>query len=93
MVTMGLLLGFLFQSLLLLVVLYENVYQNYHHFLQKGLRIDQIITYTPAKAELISWIYNFSNNVFQFVVAVGIWVGVVVYYKRYEKQRWIQKLF
>jgi len=93
MVTMGLFLGLLFQSLFLLIVLYEEVYRNYPLFLQKGLRIDQIITYTPAKAALISWVYNFSNNVFQFVVAIGIWIGLVIYYKRYEKQRWIQKLF
>ena len=93
MVIMGLFLGLLSQSLFLLIVLYENVYRNYHHFLQKGLRIDQIITYTPAKAEFVSWLYHFSNNVFQFVVAVGIWIGLVSYYKRSTKQGWIQKLF
>jgi len=93
MVIMGLFLGLLFQSLFLLIVLYEEVYRNYHLFLQKGLKIDQIITYTSAKAELISWVYNFSNNVFQFVVAVGIWIGLVSYYKQREKQGWIQKLF
>jgi hypothetical protein len=93
MVTIGLFLGFLFQSLFLLIVLYEEVYRNYHLFLQKGVRIDQVIIYTPAKAKLISWLYHFSNNVFQFVVAVGIWVGLVNYNKRYEKQNWIQKLF
>jgi len=92
MVIMGLFLGLLFQFLFLLIVLYENVYRNYHHFLQKGLRIDQIITYTSAKAELLSWLYHFSNNVFQFVVAVGIWIGLVSYYKRSAKQHWIRKL-
>ena len=93
MLTLGLVLGLLFQSLFLLIVLYEEVYRNYHLFLQKGVRIDQVITYTPTKALIISWLYHFSNNVFQFVVAVGIWVGLVSYYKRYEKQNWIQKLF
>ena len=93
MVAIGLFLGLLFQSLFLLIVLYEEVYRNYHLFLQKGVRIDQVITYTPGKAELISWLYHFSNNVFQFVVAVGIWVGLVSYYKRSEKQHWIRNLF
>jgi hypothetical protein len=93
MVAMGLVLGLLFQSLFLLIVLYEEVYRNYHFFLQEGVRINQIITYTPAKAELISWLYHFSNNVFQFVVAVGIWIGLVSYHKRSEKQGWIQQLF
>jgi hypothetical protein len=93
MVTIGLFLELLFQSLFLFIVLYEEVYRNYHHFLQKGVRIDQVITYTPAKAELISWLYHFSNNVFQFVVAVGIWIGLVSYYKRSAQQGWIHKLF
>ena len=92
MVIMGLFLGLLFQSLFMLIVLYENVYRNYNYFLQKGLRIDQIINYTSAKAELISWLYHFSNNVFQFVVAVRIWIGLVSYYKRSAKQHWIRKL-
>lgn len=93
MVMIGLFLGLLFQSLFLLIVLYEEVYRNYHLFLQKGVRIDQVINYTPAKAQFISWIYHFSNNVFQFVVAVGIWIGLVSYYKRRKKQGWMQKLF
>jgi len=93
MVTVGLVLGLLFQSFFLLIVLSAEVYQNYHLFLQKGVRIDQIITYTPTKALIISWLYHFFNNVLHFVVAVGIWIGLVSYYKRDMKQGWIQKLF
>jgi len=93
MVIMGLFFGLLSQSLFLLIVLYEEVYRNYHLFLQKGVKIDQIIDYTHFKAGLISWIYYFSNNIFQFIVAVGIWIGLVSYYKRSEKQHWIRKLF
>ncbi len=93
MVTMGLILGLLFQSLFLLVVLQFEVYLNYYLFLQRGLRVDQIIDYTNFKAGLISWIYHFFNNVFQYVGAVGIWAGLVSYYKRSEKQGWMQKLF
>ena len=90
---LGLCISFLFQSIFLLIVLSSEVYQNYHLFLQKGVRIDQIITYTPAKALIISWLYHFFNNVFQYVVSIGIWVGLVSYYKRSAKQGWIQKLF
>ena len=93
MVAMGLVLGLLFQSLFLLIVLYEEVFRNYHFFLQEGVRINQIITYTPAKAEVISLLYHFSMNLFQFVVALGLWIALVSYYKRYVKQKWIMKLF
>lgn len=90
---MGIFLGLLFQFSLLLIVLYEEVYRNYHLFLLKGMKLDQVITYTLAKAALIDWLYHFSNNVFQYVAAVGIWIVLVIYYKRDEKQSWIQKLF
>ena len=93
MLTLGLVFGLLFQSLFLLIVLYEEVFRNYHFFLQEGVRINQVITYTPTKALIISWLYHFFNNVFQYVVSVGIWVGLVSYYKRSAKQGWIQKLF
>jgi len=55
-VVAGLFLGLLFQSLFSLLVLYEQVYQNYHLFVQKGMKLDQLIAYTPAKAALVEWL-------------------------------------
>ena len=56
MTMIGLVCLFLFQSICLLIVLYTKVYQNYPLWLQKGIITEQIITYNPAKAEMISWL-------------------------------------
>jgi len=93
MLLIGLIFLFLFQTLLLLIVLYAEVYKSYPLFLQKGVRIDQIITYTPARLRMIFWLHHFFNKIFQFAVAIGIWIGLVSYYKRSEKQHWAVRLF
>lgn len=90
---LGLIFLFLFQSISLLIILYTKVYQNYPLWLQKGIGMEQIITYSPAKAEMFSWLTHFFNKFLKFPVAVGIWIGLVSYYKRSAKQGWIQKLF
>ncbi len=93
MILIGLIFLFLFQTLLLLIVLYTEVYKSYPLFLQKGVKLDQIITYSPTRVRIIFWLHQFFNKIFQFAVAVGIWIGLVSYYKRFAKQRWIRKLF
>jgi len=93
MVMVGLLLLFLFQVFYLIIVLTAEVYQNYPVFVQKGMKLAQIVTYTQTKSMMVSWLCNFFNNVFQYAVAIGIWVGLVNYYKRYEKQNWTRRLF
>ena len=93
MILIGLIFLFLFQTLLLLIVLYTEVYKSYPLFLQKGVRLDQIITFSPTRVRIIFWLHHFFNKIFQFAVAVGIWIGLVSYYKRHKKQSWIQKLF
>jgi hypothetical protein len=41
---------------------------------------------------MVSWLCNFFNNVFQYAVAIGIWVGIVSFAKRAGKEKWIRKL-
>jgi len=92
MVMVGLLLLFLFQVLYLIILLTADVYQNYPIFVQKGAKLAQIITYTQTKSMMVSWLCNFFNNVFQYAVAIGIWIGIVSFAKRAEKEKWIRKL-
>jgi len=89
----GLVFLFLFQSICLLIVLNTKVYQNYPLWLQRGIITEQIITYNPAKAEMFSWLTHFFYKFLKFPVAVGIWIGLMSYYKRSEKQHWVRKLF
>ena len=93
MVMMGLILLFSFQVFYLIIVLTAEVYQNYPVFVQKGMKLAQIITYTQTKSMMVSWICNFFNNVFQYAVSIGIWIGLVSYFKRHKKQSWIQRMF
>jgi len=84
---------FIFQALYLLIILYTKVYQNYPLWIQKGIIMEQIITYNPVKAEMFSWLTHFLNKFLKFPVSLGIWIGLVSYYKRHEKQSWIRRLF
>jgi len=93
MVMTGLLFLFLFQTSYLLLNLSADFYKNYQFFLQKGAKINQVIVYNPIKVEMIIWLYRFFNNIFKFPVEVGIWIGLVSYYKRSEEQHWVRKLF
>jgi hypothetical protein len=50
--------------------------------------------HTPFKAGVIFWLYHFFNNSFQYIVAIGIWIGLASYYKRSVKQgclKWAKK--
>ena len=92
MVMVGLILLFLFQVFYLIIVLTAEVYQNYPVFVQKGMKLAQIVTYTQTKSVMVSWLCNFFNNVFQYAAAIGIWIGIVSFAKRSEKEKWIRKL-
>ena len=87
------LLLFLFQSLYLLVLLYSEVYRIYPAFIQKGIKIDQVLSYSPIAHRIFAWLNFFFNSIFKFVFAVGIWIGLVSYYKRSSGQHWTAKLF
>lgn len=89
----GLSFLFFFQYIYLFVILYNTIYQNYALYLEKGIGIEQIITYTRVKHVLILWLNLFFSTILQFAVAIGIWIGLVSYYKRSEKQHWIRRLF
>jgi len=93
MTVIGIVLLFLFQALFLHISIYARIYENYQLFLQKGVKMEQIIAYNPAKHLLFSWLKLFFNSVLKFPVAVGIWIGLVSYYKRSDEQHWIWKLF
>ena len=58
--------GSLFQAICLLVVLYTKVYQNYPLWLQKGVEMEQIISYNPEKVEMFSWLTHFLANFLHF---------------------------
>jgi hypothetical protein len=89
----GLFFVFLFQILFLLIAITFEVYQDYPELIQKGRGMDQIIAYTRAKHLIFSWLNLIFRSILQFAVAISIWIGLVSYYKRDEKQHWIRKLF
>jgi hypothetical protein len=93
MIGVGLLFLFLFQSLFLLVLLYSEVYRMYPAFIQKEIPIDQVVSYSPVAYRIFAWLNYFFNSIFKFVVAVGIWIGLVSYYKRNGEQHWPERLF
>ena len=93
MLGVGLLVLFLFQSLYLLVFLYSEVYRMYPTFMQKDIRIDQIISYSKATYTVFAWLNYFFNSILKFVFALGIWIGLVSFYKRSDGQHWAAKLF
>ena len=93
MIGVGLLILFLFQALFLMVLLYSEVYRMYPVFIQKEIRIDQVVSYSPIAYKIFAWLNYFFNSIFKFVVAVGIWIGLVSYYKRSDGQYWIAQLF
>ena len=93
MIGVGLLILFLFQALFLLVLLYSEVYRMYPAFIQKEIRIDQVVSYSPMAYKIFAWLNYFFNSIFKFVVAVGIWIGLVSYYKRSDGQHWTAQLF
>ena len=93
MLGVGLFVLFLFQSLYLLVFLYSEVYRMYPSFMQKEIRIDQVISFSKATYTVFAWLNYFFNSILKFVVALGIWVGLVSYFKRSGDQHWAAKLF
>ena len=93
MTLIGLVFLFFFQLFLSLVITHAEIYQLYPLFLKKGVRIDQLINYTPLKAEMFSWLNHFCKNILQFPVAVGIWISLVSYYKKSCREHWTRKLF
>ncbi len=93
MILTGLVILFFFQLLLSFIITHADIYENYPLLLQRGMKIDRIISYTPAKAMMFLWLNHFFKNVLLFPVAVGIWVGVVSYYKKSYGGDWIRNLF
>ena len=93
MIGVGLFLLFLFQVLFLLVLLYSEVYRMYPAFMQKEIRVDQVVSYSPIVYKVFAWLNYFFNSIFKFAVAVGIWIGLASYYKRADGQQWPAKLF
>jgi hypothetical protein len=89
----GLLFLFLFQALFLMILLYSEVYRMYPAFIKKEISIDQIVSYSSIAHTTFAWLKYFFNSVFKFVVAVGIWIGLVSYYKQSDGQHWTTKLF
>jgi hypothetical protein len=89
---LGFIFLFLFQTLFLLIVLYQEIYLNYPLYLKKGIRLDQILTYTPVKSWVLLQLRDFFNTIFKFAAALGIWIGLVSYYKGSDQQHWIKKL-
>ena len=91
-VLMGLSSLFAFHVLSLLIALYANLYNQYPMLLQKGVNIDKILAYSPEKDLFLAKVHRFFNVIFKFVVAVGIWIGLVSWYKKSVQQYWVRKL-
>jgi len=91
-VLIGIGLLFAFHVFSLLIALYANLYSQYPMLLQKGVNIDQSLAYNTAKDLILSKVHRFLNVIFKFVVAVGIWIGLVSYYKKPISQHWVRRL-
>ena len=91
-VLIGISLLFAFQVLSLLIGLHANLYSQYHSLVQKGVNIDQSLAFNPVKVQMLNMVNRFFNVILKFAVAVGIWAGLVSYYKRSHRQHWIEKL-
>jgi len=92
-VFIGILLLFAFHVLSLLIGLHANLYSQHHSLVQKGVNIEQSLPYNALKAQLFNMVNRFFNVILKFVIAVCIWMGLVSYYKRSLKQRWMENLF
>lgn len=93
MVLIALSLLFVFHVLYVFIDIHGIVYRKYPLWVQRGTGIEQIITYSPAKDALFSWLHSFFNTILKFPAAVGIWIGLVSYYKKSDGQHWIRRLF
>ena len=93
MTAIGIAFLFLFQILFMLIVFYKEIYHNYPLYVQKGIRLDKIIDYTPVKSWIFLQLNDSFNTLFKFVAALGTWAGLVSYYKRGDRQMWISKLY
>lgn len=93
MTVLGVFFIFLFQMLFMFIVFYKEIYHNYPVYMQKGIRLDKIINYTPVKSWIFLQLHDSFNTLFKFVAALGIWIGLVSYYRREDQQSWLRKLF
>ena len=91
-VLIGISLLFAFQVLSLLIGLHANLYSQYHSLVKKGVNIDQSLAFNPVKVQMLNMVNRFFNVILKFAVAVGIWAGLVSYYKSSHRQHWIEKL-
>ncbi len=93
MIMIGVIFMFLFHAFFLLIVFYASVFRFYDLLIEKGVEMDKIIAYNPVISWILFWLRFFFNTSLKFVVAVGIWIGLVSYYKKSEKIPWIKKCF
>lgn len=93
MISIGFCLLFLFHMFYVFVDIHSAFYRQGSLWVQQGIRMHEIISYTPAKNTLFSWLIFFFNTILKFPVAVGIWIGLVSYYKKSDGQHWIRRLF
>lgn len=91
-VLFGIGLLFAFHVISLLIALHANLYNQYPMLVQKGVNIDQSLAYNPAKDLILSRVHRFFNVIFKFAVAVGIWIGLVSYFKKSVSQHWVRRL-
>lgn len=75
------------------VDIHSAFYRQGSLWVQQGIRMHEIISYTPAKNTLFSWLIFFFNTILKFPVAVGIWIGLFSYYKKSDGQHWTRRLF
>ena len=93
MTMIGFIVLFCFEIFVSLIIINAKVYEYYPLVLQKGIRIDQIIAYSPLKYSMFTYLKYLLQSSFQFALPLGVWIGMVSYYKRSKKQHWIRKLF
>lgn len=92
-VLVGLFLLFAFHVFSLNIALHANLYSQYHTLLGKGVNLEKTLVYNPLKDQMLSTLHRFFNVIFKFAVSVGIWAGLVSYYKRSQPVHWTRNLF
>lgn len=93
MTMIGFIFLFFFEVFVSLVIINAKVYESYPNLLREGIGIEKVVTYSLLKYHLFSYLKHFLQSSFEFALPIGVWIGLVSYYKRFEKQYWIRKLF
>lgn len=83
MILLGMLMLFLFQILNAVLSIYAYAYNFYlANYTNETMRLFEFLVYREADARIIFWLGHVSNVFARQVETLGIWVGLVYWFKR-----------